>query len=43
MGLKSFAKKPMEDKELLKRLLKVTPAEISYFKSKDKFLLRSEE
>ena len=38
-----ISEKPMEDKELLRRLLKVTPAELNYFKSKDKFLLRSEE
>lgn len=34
---------PIENQEILKRLLAVTHAELSYFKRRDKFLLRSEE
>ena len=34
---------PIEDQETLRRLLKVTPEELNYFKKRDKFLLRSED
>lgn len=38
-----ISEEPIEDKEKLNRLLSVTHAELSYFKRRDKFLLRSED